>query len=384
MGLFLSQRWNRPPSVPSGIDWRNRVSQGLVWVCAPQVNLNAEIISGKSFAIYSGGFGYPIQGILGPSGYRFDAYFGTDILFPIGDSAFSMAMLTEQVSSSPVSGSVKATSTFFGGAVRFYVYYNSGNGYSLLCNSYNSAASATAAGYGSNTQCGSLYAIPESQNLGRKLFSFSTPLAGAFPVVFNGSKNFSTNYVGTNGKAFTGELNNTYNSQVQAGNSEPWTLMTLVWNRRIGDSDRLAMAENPWQIFRPIRPVFISLGQSFQFSRPSADLLTGWTRTPAGGTHSSVINEVTSNQTDYLEASTGSLIDSFTMDQLQQPATGGLDINLDIDASARPVTVDLLNGATVVKTASVSTTGQTTITATAAELSGVSWPWTPTVRITSQ
>jgi hypothetical protein len=72
------------------------------------------------------------------------------------------------------------------------------------------------------------------------------------------------------------------------------------------------------------------------------------------------------------------------MDQLQQPASGGLDINLDIDASARPVTVDLLDGATVVKSASVSTTGQTTITASAAELSGVSWPWTPTVRITSQ
>jgi hypothetical protein len=148
------------------------------------------------------------------------------------------------------------------------------------------------------------------------------------------------------------------------------------------DPYRFFFVDAPTQKSRLSR--LISLGQSFQFSRPSADLLTGWTRVPASGTHVSAINEITSNQTDYLSASAGNLIDSFTMGELLQPASGGVDINLDIDASARPVTVDLLDGATVVKSASVSTTGQTTITATAAELSGVSWPWTPTIRITSQ
>jgi hypothetical protein len=149
-------------------------------------------------------------------------------------------------------------------------------------------------------------------------------------------------------------------------------------------SEIWALSQNPWQIYRKARRIFVSFGQSFQFSRPSADLLTGWTRVPASGTHVSAINEITSNQTDYLQANSPTLVDSFTMEQLQQPASGGLDINLDIDASERPVTVDLLNGATVVKTQSVNTTGPATITVTPAELAGVSWPWTPTIRITSQ
>jgi hypothetical protein len=159
----------------------------------------------------------------------------------------------------------------------------------------------------------------------------------------------------------------------------------------ISDSAAAALSLNPYRRFFVDAPTqksrlsrLLSLGQSFQFSRPSADLLTGWTRVPAYGTHVSAINEITGNQIDYLSASAGNLIDSFTMDQLQQPASGGLDINLDIDASERPVTVDLLNGATVVKTQSVNTTGPATITVTPAELAGVSWPWTPTIRITSQ
>ena len=157
------------------------------------------------------------------------------------------------------------------------------------------------------------------------------------------------------------------------------------------DEEARALSLDPYRAFFIDAPSqksrlsrIISLGQSFQFSRPSADLLTGWTRVPASGTHVSAINEITSNQTDYLQATSTGLVDSFTMQPIDQPLSGGVDINLDIDASARPVTVELLNGATVVKSASVSTTGLTTISATAAELSGVSWPWTPTVRITSQ
>ena len=159
----------------------------------------------------------------------------------------------------------------------------------------------------------------------------------------------------------------------------------------LSDQSLAALSLDPYRYFFIDAPSqksrlsrFISLGQSFQFSRPSADLLTGWTRVPASGTHVSAINETTSNQTDYLSATSAGLVDSFTMQPIDQPLTGGVDINLDIDASARPVTVALLNGATVVKSASVSTTGLTTISASTAELSGVSWPWTPTVRITSQ
>jgi hypothetical protein len=42
------------------------------------------------------------------------------------------------------------------------------------------------------------------------------------------------------------------------------------------------------------------------------------------------------------------------MGQIQQPATGGVDINYDIDATVRQTKIELLNGGTVVKSATVS------------------------------
>lgn len=127
------------------------------------------------------------------------------------------------------------------------------------------------------------------------------------------------------------------------------------------DNTLAALSADPYRLFFRDAPSqtsrltsrFISLPSSFQYSRPTTDILTGWARVPATGTHSSAINETTSNQTDYLSASSTGLIDSFTMGTLQQPSSGGLDINFDIDASARSMTIELLNGASVVKSASV-------------------------------
>jgi hypothetical protein len=67
----------------------------------------------------------------------------------------------------------------------------------------------------------------------------------------------------------------------------------------------------------------------------------------------SAINEITSKQTDYLQATSPTLVDSFTMDQLQQPSDGALAINFDIDSSQRATTIELLNGGTVVKSATI-------------------------------
>lgn len=128
------------------------------------------------------------------------------------------------------------------------------------------------------------------------------------------------------------------------------------WSRVLSAAEFASLDENPWQIFKPTRPIFYSLPSSgsFQYSRPTTDILTGWTRVPASGTHSSAISETTSNQSDYLQATSPTLVDSFTMGQLQQPATGGLGINYDIDASARSTQIELLNGASVVKSVVVS------------------------------
>ncbi len=134
-------------------------------------------------------------------------------------------------------------------------------------------------------------------------------------------------------------------------------------NVSMSDAQAAALSLDPYRYFFIDAPSqkskltsrFISLPTgAFQYSRPTTDLLTGWTRVPASGTHVSAINEVTSNQSDYLQATSPTLVDSFTMDQLQQPATGGLDINYDIDASVRSTKIELLNGASVVKSVVVA------------------------------
>ena len=202
---------------------------------------------------------------------------------------------------------------------------------------------------------------------------------GQVPIgIFNNTQLGFSNSTTFDGFATTFSQNYINASGVYVG------LAAFFWARKLSAAETASFSENPWQLFKPARSVLFSLPASFQYSRPTTDILTGWTRVPASGTHSSAINETTSNQADYLSATSSALVDSFTMGTLQQPASGGLDINFDIDASARSTTVELLNGASVVKSATVGPSNTGTIAVTASELSGVTWPWTPIIRITSQ
>jgi hypothetical protein len=168
------------------------------------------------------------------------------------------------------------------------------------------------------------------------------------------------------------------------------TYLNLLWNRTFSDTEHLSIGTNPWQIFAPTSLSSIPV-LTYRYSRPNADITTQWFSTVA--THYGAINEVNPDTSNYLYTYSASKVDSFTMDAIPQPPAG-TDIYLDFWASTlglstASVQFELLSGATVIKSQTLSLTpplpSTRTITITASELATVpSWPWTPTLRITSQ
>jgi hypothetical protein len=367
MSLFLPSRFSRQPQAATAIDWGNPLTRGLVldWSAVnPLVNqVDGQRVVGVSPS--------PINAL--QVGRARDFTNAVD-----GDTSWGASYW-------PLSGATQFT-------VEAYFRQTATSSYANLVSKFAAGGplflrieASGQIGVGSNN-IGFFAGSPNSYSLNSWTYVCATYFNGFFTIYVNGKLDLTSSQLIVTGLGATSE-----NLQIGQGTGggaggAPKADIAFARLRKVALSpaEIWALSQNPYQIFRPTRPVFFSLGQSFQFSRPSADLLTGWTRTPAGGTHVSAINETTSNQTDYLQATAAGLVDSFTMQPIDQPLSGGVDINLDIDASARPVTVDLLNGATVVKSASVITTGQTTISVSSAELAGVSWPWTPTIRITSQ
>jgi hypothetical protein len=377
MGLILPQRFSRQPQGPVAIDWGNPLTRGLVldWSAVnPLINqVDGQRVVGVSAS--------PINALQVGRARDFtnavggDTSWGGDYWPLNNENEYTVEVYFRQTASSSYANLLSK----FAGGGPFFVRINPSNTISMggNLNGYMDSLPPTANSFVSNVW---VYLAATLNAAGL----MCTYINGKLIDTYQGTPISSYN----NNKFYP---DNTTDLQIGQGTgggagSAPKADIAFARLRKVPLTapEIWALAQNPWQIYRKTRRISVSLGQSFQFSRPSADILTGWTRVPAGGTHVSAINETTSNQTDYLQATAAGLVDSFTMQPIDQPLSGGVDINLDIDASARPVTVALLNGATVVKSASVSTTGQTTISATAAELSGVSWPWTPTIRITSQ
>jgi hypothetical protein len=374
MGLFLPQRFSRQPQGPVAIDWGNPLTRGLVlaWdATRPTMN----IVDGQRTTGVSPS---PINALQVGRARDFtnavdgDTSWGGDYWPLNNENEYTVEAYFRQTASSSYANLLSK----FAGGGQFFVRIDPSNAIAMGGN-LNGYLTPTTNSFANNTW---VYVAATLNAAGL----MRTYINGKLIDTYQGTPISSYN----NNKFYPDNTTDLQIGQYTGGGagSAPKADIAFARLRKVAlsASEVWALSQNPYQIFRPSRAIFVSLAPSFQFSRPSADILTGWTRVPASGTHVSAINETTSNQTDYLSASGSALVDSFTMGELLQPASGGVDINLDIDASARPVTVDLLNGATVVKSASVSTTGQTTITASAAELSGVSWPWTPTIRITSQ
>jgi len=374
MGLFLPQRFSRQPQGPVAIDWGNPLTRGLVldWSAVnPLVNqVDGQRVVGVSAC--------PINALQVGRARDFtnavggDTSWGGDYWPLNNENEYTVEVYFRQTAASSYANLLCK----FAGGGQFFMRIDPSNAISMGGNLNGYLTGAT-----SKFTTGSwVYAVGTCDASGL----MNTYINGKLIDTYQGTPITSYN----NNKFYPDNTTNLQVGQNTGGGagSAPKADIAFARLRKVALSpaEVWALAQNPWQVYKPARGTIFSFVQSFQFSRPSTDLLTGWTRVPASGTHVSAINETTSNQTDYLQATAAGLIDSFTMGQLNQPLSGGVDINLDIDASTRPVTVALLNGATVVKSASVSTTGLTTITASAVELSGVSWPWTPIVRITSQ
>ncbi len=159
----------------------------------------------------------------------------------------------------------------------------------------------------------------------------------------------------------------------------------FIWRRVLSADELGRMDENPWQIFKPQKRVLYS--PLFSYSRPNADSTPlQWNRQPAVGTHYSAINEVASDPSSFLYAPANGLVDTMTCSSVNQPSAG-TSISVNYTTGSTPpstVKIDLLEGSTVIKSSTVSAASGT-ITITSGEWASVSsWPWTPTLRITSQ
>lgn len=140
-------------------------------------------------------------------------------------------------------------------------------------------------------------------------------------------------------------------------------------------------------VLRIRAPLLSTVFVTYSYSRPSADSTPlQWNREPPSGTHFSAIDEVTSDPSDFLYAPSSGLVDTMTCSSVSQPAAG-TSINVNYTTGLTPpstIKIDLLEGATLIKTSTVSA-GSGTITITSGDWASVSsWPWTPTLRITSQ
>ena len=117
------------------------------------------------------------------------------------------------------------------------------------------------------------------------------------------------------------------------------------------DPYRYFFVDAPSAIDR-IGRTFYSIPSNFQYSRPTSDILTGWSST--GANHFSQISETTSNQADYVYATSVGAVDSYQMGEMLQPPSGsGIDLNFDASGSIK---FELLQGATVIKSQTVSGT----------------------------
>jgi hypothetical protein len=332
MGLFLPQRFSRQPQGPVAIDWGNPLSRGLVldWSA---VNPTINSIDGQRVVAASPS---PINALQVGRARDFtnsafgDTSFGPDYFPLIGENEATFEVLLRQTGASFYAPLVAK----FGSQIYFRCHNNAieiGSNLVGFLSGTNGSFANNVWIYAVGTL--NAYGLLKTFVNGKLIDSLQgTPITSYF----------NNKFYPDNTSVF--EIGPTFKGQIAFARMRKIPL---------NEAEIRALAQNPWQIYRPSRAVFVSLGPSFQFSRPTTDVLTGWTRVPASGTHVSAINETVSNQSDYLQATSPTLVDSFTMGELQQPSDGALAINFDIDSSQRATTIELLNGGTVVKSATI-------------------------------
>jgi hypothetical protein len=103
------------------------------------------------------------------------------------------------------------------------------------------------------------------------------------------------------------------------------------------------------------------------------------------------IDETVSDRNDYIKSSTAGQIYQATLQPVAQPGAGtNIDFNFDANSPTNygSIKFDLLNGATLVKSHTVTlsaSSSQASVSITPSDYSVIgSWPWTPTLRVTSQ
>ena len=373
MAILLPKRWQQQPQGNVEIDWSNSLCQNLLFAYLPG---NPRSLAQRYMPQL--GAGYFNSTVITRPGGRVSEFEEYDFISSIDSGSFTFGMAGQVFG--PVLASTLDISSVDNGNTEIGVSV----GYDTFASSYYVQTFATDNTFNSYNADGNVTAADLSSKTRFVAGTLSTTEVACWLA---GTK------LGFNTGGWNGTIPQALEVIVTSGYrlgtpSTGFALAGFGWHRVLSPNELAILDENPWQIFKPVRPVFYSIPNiTYSYSRPNADSSPlQWNREPAGGTHFSAIDEVTSDPSDYLYAPSLGLVDTMTCSAVSLPTTG-TDINVNYTTGMTPpsqVNIALLEGSTVIKSSTVSAASGT-ITITAAEWAVVSsWPWTPTLRITSQ
>ena len=230
MAVFLSRRWNKQPQGPVGIDWGNRLSEGLLVAVLPSPsNMLVNLVDGSRPTITSSNYTF---------GYR------------AGGSAF-------------IQNSTDSTVSF---ALRKSIPLGTGARYTLgSVSAWNEGPNNVMRGYPGpdirfQTDWLDLVMLDHWNGASDNRVTLATPGAAtgaAITVGYDGTNVWAANRVNT-ATAAAGGLGKTITSveitldwDTQGINT--YSQLLAFWESSLYSAAALEFAANPWQLFRPIQ-----------------------------------------------------------------------------------------------------------------------------------
>lgn len=241
---LLPKRWTSQPQYPTGIDWSNPITQGLVMAYTP--NSGGSIVNAATGRVFSPTVTAATIGSIGVKGL---GMLGTANLTPVISIADASALTAPAsgvaatfayVAYLPLYSGASYTDLFCAGNVRINV--NSANSFiNRLGVSFSGVADIPT---GITRTVNATWSVVHAMNYGGTMDTVATSEQGSFfdSVAVGGVPGVTSktvDFLGLSGSSGEG---------CAAG-----TLLYCVfaWNRRLTVTESLAFNANPWQIFAP-------------------------------------------------------------------------------------------------------------------------------------
>ena len=123
--------------------------------------------------------------------------------------------------------------------------------------------------------------------------------------------------------------------------------LAALWNRYLSPAEVKALAANPWQVFNP-RRYAIGAPVTAQFARPTADASTGTWVSSLGGPLYAAIDEVTADDADYISTTYGSVCEVSLGSLIDPAVSAGHKVRYRLAADAGGIIVRLRQGSTTI------------------------------------